>query len=236
MTSAENGQGRAWRAHKTALLDGPDDGSEGAYRIGRGTRIWCFTHVMAGAQIGEGCNIGQGCFVDKQAVIGNRCKLQNNVSIYSRVTLEDYVFCGPSCVFTNVTNPRAEIERKNEFKPTLVRRGATIGANATIVCGVTVGRYAFVGAGAVVVHDVPDYGLVLGVPAEQRGWVTRHGAVLAPARVQDAAGHRWDMPPLVCKLSGWRYELLQNWRPSWPSFGRGIGLRCLDWPEEKPLE
>jgi UDP-2-acetamido-3-amino-2,3-dideoxy-glucuronate N-acetyltransferase len=234
-----------WWQDDRALYDGPDDGSEGASKVGPGTRVWCFTHLLAGARVGAGCNIGQGCFLDRRAVVGNHCKLQNNVSIYSDVTLEDYVFCGPSCVFTNVVNPRAEIERKEEFKPTLVRRGASIGANATVVCGVTIGRYAFVGAGAVVTHDVPDYALVLGSPARQWGWCTRHGAMLR--MVLDAEGPglgpglhpRWDPPELLCALSGWRYELTgrlpDRLAPCWP-LRDGVGLRCLDWPEEARLE
>lgn len=151
-----------------------DTGAE----IGEGTKIWYFCHILKGAKIGKGCNIGQNVMVDRDVVIGDRCKIQNNVSVYNGVTLEDEVFCGPSCVFTNVYNPRAFIERKHEFKQTLVKRGATIGANATIVCGVTIGRYAMIGAGAVVKSDVPDYAIVAGVPARHLGWTCKCGTSL----------------------------------------------------------
>lgn len=151
--------------HETAVVD------EGAI-IGKGTKIWHFTHVMSGAQIGENCGLGQNVFVGGRAKIGNNVKIQNNVSIYDLVTIEDDVFCGPSMVFTNVLNPRAEISRGiDEYRPTLVKHGATIGANATIVCGHTIGRYAFVGAGAVVTKDVPDYALVYGNATKVAGWV-----------------------------------------------------------------
>src|SRR5512136_1402443 len=148
-----------------------DDGA----RIGTGTKIWHFSHVMSGAVIGERCNLGQNVVVMPGTSVGNNVKIQNNVSIYEGVTLEDDVFCGPSCVFTNVMNPRSQIVRHSQYLRTLVRRGATIGANATIVCGVTIGRYAFIAAGAVVRGDVPDYALVLGVPARRHGWMSRHG-------------------------------------------------------------
>jgi UDP-2-acetamido-3-amino-2,3-dideoxy-glucuronate N-acetyltransferase len=143
--------------------------------IGAGTKIWHFCHVMASAQIGEHCNIGQNVFIASGVRIGNRVKIQNNVSVYTGVTLEDDVFLGPSMVFTNVTNPRSHVPRKDEYRPTLVRRGATIGANATILCGITLGEYAFVGAGAVVTHDIPPYALVYGTPASLRGWMCRCG-------------------------------------------------------------
>jgi UDP-2-acetamido-3-amino-2,3-dideoxy-glucuronate N-acetyltransferase len=146
--------------------------------IGEGTRIWHFSHVMKDAVIGRDCNLGQNVLVAAGVRIGDNCKIQNNVSLYTGVVLEDHVFCGPSMVFTNVVNPRSEIVRKDEYKPTLVRRGATIGANATIVCGVTIGAYAFVGAGAVVTKDVPDYALVIGSPAQRRGWMCRCGVKL----------------------------------------------------------
>ncbi|MGQ9623681.1 MAG: Gfo/Idh/MocA family oxidoreductase [Candidatus Caldatribacteriaceae bacterium] len=146
--------------------------------IGEGTKIWHFCHILRGSSIGKNCVIGQNVMIGPEVRIGDRCKIQNNVSIYKEVTLEDEVFCGPSCVFTNVYNPRAFIERKHEFRPTLVKKGATIGANATIVCGVTIGRYALVGAGAVVKKDVPDYALVVGVPARQIGWVCKCGTTL----------------------------------------------------------
>lgn len=146
--------------------------------IGSGTRIWHFCHIMGGATIGERCNIGQNVVVSPGVVLGNGVKVQNNVSIYSGVICEDDVFLGPSMVFTNVINPRAFIQRKEEFKPTLIKKGASIGANATVVCGVTIGQYAFVGAGAVVSRDVPDYGLVYGNPARLQGWVCECGEKL----------------------------------------------------------
>jgi len=157
--------------HETALIDA------GA-RIGATSRVWHWVHVCGGAVIGEGCSLGQNVFVGNCVRIGDRVKIQNNVSVYDNVTLEDDVFCGPSMVFTNVYNPRAAIERKNEYRDTLIRQGATLGANCTIVCGVTVGRYAFVGAGAVVNRDVPDFALVAGVPARQIGWMSQHGEQL----------------------------------------------------------
>jgi len=146
--------------------------------IGKGTKIWHFCHIMSGAQIGQDCSLGQNVNVGSKAVIGNRVKVQNNVSVYDDVILEDDVFCGPSCVFTNVINPRAFVERKHEYKKTVIRRGASIGANATIVCGVTVGAYAFIGAGSVVPKDVPDFALVYGMPAKQQGWVCACGTKL----------------------------------------------------------
>ena len=154
--------------HPSAIVDA------GAV-LGPGTRVWHFTHVCGGARIGAGCSLGQNVFVGNDVVIGNGVKVQNNVSVYDAVTLEDEVFCGPSMVFTNVYNPRAGIVRKDQYRRTVVRRGASIGANATIVCGVTVGRYAFVGAGAVVKRDVPDFALMAGVPARQIGWIGRFG-------------------------------------------------------------
>jgi UDP-2-acetamido-3-amino-2,3-dideoxy-glucuronate N-acetyltransferase len=171
--------------HPTAVVDA---GAE----IGAGTRVWHFCHVLPGARIGPRCVLGQNVMVGARVAVGAGCKIQNNVSLYEGVELEDEVFCGPSCVFTNVLTPRAFIERKREFRPTLVRRGATIGANATIVCGVTIGRFAFVGAGAVVTRDVPDYALVVGSPARRVGWVSRAGEVLGP--------------DLVCPRTGERYE------------------------------
>lgn len=154
--------------HSSAIVD------EGA-QIGEGSRVWHFVHVCGGARIGRGVSLGQNVFVGNKVVIGNRCKVQNNVSVYDNVTLEEGVFCGPSMVFTNVYNPRALIERKNEYRDTLVRRGATLGANCTIVCGVNVGAFAFVGAGAVIQHDVPDFALMVGVPARQIGWMSAYG-------------------------------------------------------------
>lgn len=157
--------------HPTAIVD------EGA-QIGDGSRIWHWVHICAGARIGAGCSFGQNVFVGNDVVIGNNVKVQNNVSVYDAVRLEDDVFCGPSMVFTNVYNPRSAIIRKNEYLQTYVRRGATLGANCTIVCGSTIGEYAFVGAGAVVNSDVPAYALMLGVPARRKGWMCRCGVQL----------------------------------------------------------
>lgn len=154
--------------HESAIVD------EGA-EIGDGSRVWHFVHVCGGARIGAGVSLGQNVFVGNRTVIGDRCKIQNNVSIYDDVTLEDGVFCGPSMVFTNVHNPRALVERKNEYRPTLVRVGATLGANCTVVCGVTIGAFAFVGAGTVVTRDVADFALVVGNPARQIGWMSAFG-------------------------------------------------------------
>lgn len=154
--------------HSSAIVD------EGA-QIGDGSRVWHFVHVCGGARIGRGVSLGQNVFVGNKVVIGDRCKVQNNVSIYDNVTLEEGVFCGPSMVFTNVYNPRSLIERKDEYRDTLVRRGATLGANCTIVCGVTIGAFAFVGAGAVIQRDVPDFALMVGVPARQIGWMSAYG-------------------------------------------------------------
>jgi UDP-2-acetamido-3-amino-2,3-dideoxy-glucuronate N-acetyltransferase len=198
----------SYYVHPSAYVDQPCE-------IGAGTKIWHFCHVMAGAKIGARCNLGQNVFVGENTVIGSNVKIQNNVSVYAGVTLEDDVFCGPSCVFTNVINPRSQIVRHSQYLPTLVRRGATIGANATIVCGATIGRYAFVGAGAVVRGDVPDYALMLGVPARRLGWMSRHGHRLPPP---DAAG------VMLCPESGWRYQEVEP----------GL-LRCLDWFEDAPL-
>jgi UDP-2-acetamido-3-amino-2,3-dideoxy-glucuronate N-acetyltransferase len=157
--------------HASAIVD------PGAH-IGAGTRIWHWVHVCAGAKIGENCVLGQNVYVGNRVVIGNNVKIQNNVSVYDSVTLEDDVFCGPSMVFTNVDNPRSHVSRKDEFRPTLVRRGATIGANATIVCGHEIGEYAFIGAGAVVTRDVPAYALMVGTPAHRIGWMCRCGVRL----------------------------------------------------------
>lgn len=157
--------------HPSAIVD------NGA-QIGAGSRIWHFAHVCAGAKIGQGVSIGQGVFVGNSVVIGDRCKVQNNVSVFDNVTLEDGVFCGPSMVFTNVYNPRALIERKSEYRDTRVKKGATLGANCTVVCGVTIGEYAFVGAGAVITRDVPDFALMTGVPARQTGWMSAYGEKL----------------------------------------------------------
>ncbi len=156
------------KIHETAIVD------SGA-RIGAGTRIWHWTHVCAGAVIGENCSLGQNVYIAGRAVIGSNVKIQNNVSVYDDVTLEDDVFCGPSMVFTNVYNPRSAIPRKTEFRPTRVRKGATLGANCTIICGITIGAYAFVAAGAVVNHNVADFALMTGVPARHTGWMSRYG-------------------------------------------------------------
>lgn len=166
--------------------------------IGPRTRIWHFSHVRRDAVIGRDCNIGQGSYVGQGVHIGDRCKIQNNVSIYEQVTLEAEVFCGPSAVFTNVVNPRAAIERKAEFRPTLVRRGATIGANATVLCGITVGRWALIGAGAFVRANVPDFALMVGVPAHRIGWVGIRGETLPPLLV----GERY-----TCPVDGHVYKL-----------------------------
>jgi len=157
--------------HETAIID------SGA-QIGSGTKIWHFCHVMGTAKIGKKCMLGQNVFIGNRAVLGNNVKVQNNVSVYEGVVCEDYVFLGPSMVFTNVLNPRSFVDRKKEFEPTLVKEGATIGANATILCGTTLGEYCFVGAGAVITKDVKPYALMSGVPARQKGWVSRKGAVL----------------------------------------------------------
>ena len=166
-------------------------------QIGDGTRVWHFVHVCAGARIGSGCALGQNVFVGNRVVIGNNVRIQNNVSVYDEVTLEDDVFCGPSMVFTNVYNPRSEIRRMEELRPTLVRRGATLGANCTIVCGVTIGTYAFVAAGAVVTKDVPDYALVVGNPGRIRGWMCSCGS-----RIEFPA----DVDKGVCSACARRYR------------------------------
>ena len=181
--------------HPSAIVD------EGAH-IGPGSRIWHFVHVCAGARIGAGVSLGQNVFVGNKVIIGDCCKIQNNVSVYDNVTLEEGVFCGPSMVFTNVYNPRSLIERKSEYRNTLVKKGATLGANCTIVCGVTIGEYAFVGAGAVVNRDIPAFALMLGVPARQVGWMSRFGERLAIPLHGDVAA--------VCPHTGDRYRLEGN--------------------------
>lgn len=170
-----------YTVHESSYVD------EGA-SIGAGTQVWHFCHVMARTVIGENCRIGQNVVIGPDARIGNGCKIQNNVSVYAGVTLEDFVFCGPSMVFTNVFNPRAHIPRMAELRPTLVRTGATLGANCTIVCGVTIGRYALIGAGAVVTRDVPDHALVVGNPARRTGWVCACGVKLDKALICPTCG------------------------------------------------
>lgn len=181
--------------HESAIVD------EGA-QIGEGSRVWHFVHVCGGAKIGKGVSLGQNVFVGNKVEIGDRCKIQNNVSVYDNVYLEEGVFCGPSMVFTNVYNPRSLIERKDQYHDTHVKRGASLGANCTIVCGVTIGEYAFVGAGALVNKDVPDYALVVGVPAKQIGWMSEFGEQL-------------DLPvsgegEVICEHTGDRYTLVGN--------------------------
>jgi predicted dehydrogenase/acetyltransferase-like isoleucine patch superfamily enzyme len=172
------------RIHQSAFVDEPCE-------IGAGTRIWHFAHILPRTRIGRECSLGQNVMVGPDVTIGDGCKIQNNVSVYKGVTLEDGVFCGPACVFTNVNNPRAEVERKDEFRPTLIRRGATIGANATVVCGHTVGEYAFIAAGAVVARDVPAFALMAGVPARRIGWVSHAGERLGPDLVCPRSGRRY---------------------------------------------
>ena len=159
--------------HQTAIID---DGA----KIGKGTKIWHWVHICGGAEIGENCIFGQNVFVSNKVKIGNGVKVQNNVSIYDNVTLEDNVFCGPSMVFTNVINPRSHVERKDEYRNTVVKQGVTFGANCTIICGVTIGEYAFIGAGAVVTKDVKPHALIVGVPGRQTGWVSHAGEILGP--------------------------------------------------------
>ena len=182
-------------SHESAIIDD-------VATLGEGTKVWHFSHVCSGATIGEGCSLGQNVFIGNRVVIGNHCKIQNNVSVYDNVTLEDDVFCGPSMVFTNVYNPRAAIIRKEEYRNTLVHQGATLGANCTVVCGVTIGHYAFIGAGAVVNKDVPDYALMVGVPARQIGWMSEYGEQLdLPLNGQEEA---------ICPYTKQRYRLNGN--------------------------
>lgn len=194
--------------HESSYVD------EGA-QIGAGTKIWHFSHVLSGAIIGERCSFGQNCCVSGGTVIGDNVKVQNNVSIYEGTTIEDDVFLGPSCVLTNVTNPRSQVVRRSIYEKTLLRRGASIGANATVVCGTTIGRYAFVGGGAVITRDVPDYALMAGVPARRVGWMSRHG-------------HRLKDPDpegiMTCPESGLRYREVET-----------DLLRCIDLEEDAPL-
>ena len=194
--------------HESSYVD------EGAV-VGKGTKIWHFSHVMSGSKIGERCSFGQNCCVSPGVVIGDNVKVQNNVSIYEGTTIEDDVFLGPSCVLTNVTNPRSQVLRRSLYEETLLKRGCSIGANATVVCGITIGRYSFVAAGAVVAKDVPDYALMVGVPARQKGWMSRHGL---PLNKSDAEG------VMLCPESGLRYKEVEQ----------GV-LRCLDIDEDTPL-
>lgn len=194
--------------HESAYVD---DGCE----IGDETKIWHFCHVQSGARIGERCVLGQNVNIGNNVVLGNGVKIQNNVSVYTGTIVEDFVFLGPSCVLTNVTNPRSEVNRHSLYEKTVLRRGCTIGANATVVCGLSVGRYAFVAAGAVVTADVPDYALMVGVPARRAGWMSRHGL---PLRDRDAEGL------LVCPETGLRY------REEEPDL-----LRCVDLDEDEAL-
>jgi len=184
---------KTYFAHETAVID---EGCE----IGLGTKIWHFSHIMPDCKIGENCNIGQNVVISPQVVLGNNVKVQNNVSIYTGVTCEEDVFLGPSMVFTNVTNPRSAVNRKSEYAKTVVKKGATIGANATIVCGHDIGRYAFIGAGAVVTKDVPDYALVMGNPARQAGWMSEYGHKLSFDKNGVA----------VCPESNQRYQLING--------------------------
>lgn len=207
-TPSEKTEKPPYFVHETAIVD---DGCD----IGAGTKIWHYGHVMKGAKIGEKCIFGQNCNVAPDVVIGNNVKVQNNVSIYTGTIIEDDVFLGPSCVLTNVTNPRSQINRHSLYEKTLIKRGASIGANATIVCGVEIGRYAFVGAGAVVTKDLPDYALVVGNPARQVGWMSRHGL---PLKEKDADGY------FVCPESRYRYQLVS------PN-----ELRCIDLDEDAPV-
>ena len=194
------------KVHATAVVD---SGAE----VGNGTAVWHFSHICSGAVVGDNCSLGQNVLVADNAIIGNNVKVQNNVAVYGGVTIEDEVFLGPSCVMTNVTNPRSQVSRKSLYEKTLIRKGATVGANATIVCGITLGRYCFVGAGTVVTKDVPDYALVIGNPGKQKGFMSRHG-------------HRLNFNEkgrATCPESGFIYEMA------------GDGIRCMDLNEEEPL-
>jgi UDP-2-acetamido-3-amino-2,3-dideoxy-glucuronate N-acetyltransferase len=212
--------------HESAYVD---DGAQ----IGDGTKIWHFSHVMKGAKIGERCIFGQNVNVDNGVVIGNNVKVQNNVSIYTGTTIEDDVFLGPSCVLTNVTNPRSQVNRHSLYETTTIRRGATIGANATIVCGVTLGHYCFIAAGAVVTKDVPDYALMVGNPARQQGWMSRHGH-----RLQFG-----DDGFAICPESGYRYQTTEGGgqrsevgkSENKTAHSQQPTVHCIDLDEEAPL-
>jgi UDP-2-acetamido-3-amino-2,3-dideoxy-glucuronate N-acetyltransferase len=194
--------------HSAAIVDQPCE-------IGAGTKIWHFSHVMKNARIGRNCILGQNVHIASGVVVGDNVKIQNNVSLYAGCEVESDVFLGPSCVLTNVSNPRSQIVRRDKYERTLLRRGATIGANATIVCGVTIGRFAFIGAGAVITNDVPDYALMVGVPARNAGWMSRHGYRLG---APDTDGI------MTCPETQWRYQRLESNR-----------VRCLDLDEDEPL-
>lgn len=194
--------------HESAYVDQPCE-------IGKGTKIWHFCHISKGVKIGQRCIFGQNVFVSSGVVIGSNVKVQNNVSMYTGAVIEDDVFLGPSCVLTNVTNPRSQVVRHSLYEKTIFRRGCTVGANATVVCGIELGRYSFIAAGAVVTRDVPDYALIEGVPARQAGWMSRHGHIL---RNPDSDG------VMICPESGYRYKEVEP----------GV-LRCLDIDEEAPL-
>lgn len=193
--------------HESAYVDEPCS-------IGEGTKIWHFSHVMKNARIGSQCVLGQNVSIASDVIVGNNVKIQNNVSIYTGTIIEDDVFLGPSCVLTNVTNPRSQVNRHSLYENTTIKRGATIGANATIVCGITIGRYAFIAAGTVAAKDVPDYALIMGVPGRQKGWMSRHGHVL---KNPDANGI------MECPESGFRYKLDNG------------TMHCLDLDEEAPI-
>ena len=194
--------------------------------IGEGTKIWHFCHILPGSVIGRNCSFGQNCMVGPNVKIGNNVKLQNNISVYEGLEIEDDVFLGPSCVLTNVTNPRSQVNRKNLYEKTLLKKGCTIGANATVVCGITIGRYAFISAGAVVTKDVPDYALIVGVPGKQKGWMSRHGHLL---KNPDENGI------MVCPESGLRYQVQSQPKSKPFPQPQPESLRCLDLDEEEPL-
>ena len=199
---------RDYFVHESAYVDEP-------CQIGRGTKIWHFCHISKDAKIGCNCILGQNVFIADGVIIGNNVKIQNNVSVYTGTIVEDDVFLGPSCVLTNVSNPRSQIVRHGLYEKTIIRRGTTIGANATIVCGIELGRYCFIAAGALVTKNVPDYALMMGTPAKEKGWISRHGI---PLKGTDKDGI------MVCAESGYRYKEVEA----------GV-LRCLDLEEEAPL-